>query len=233
MNYFAHGLRFLDRPWYLAGTATPDWLSVADRNVRVRERTVAPFLEADDSRLGEFAAGVMQHLSDDRWFHKSRGFYEVTAEMAGLFREQSGGDDRFRASFLGHIVTELLLDDVLREEHPGLLDSYYDVLSQVDPEMIQIAVNQMARGSTARLSLFVGLFVRERFLYDYADPERLLFRLNQVMRRVGLSQLPGATTNVLRRGRSIVQERRFDLLPPEHFDWPESSLETSPLRNLR
>ena len=31
MNYFAHALPFLDRPYFVAGTAVPDWLTVADR----------------------------------------------------------------------------------------------------------------------------------------------------------------------------------------------------------
>ena len=33
MNYFAHGVRFLEDPYFLAGTAVPDWLSVVDRRV--------------------------------------------------------------------------------------------------------------------------------------------------------------------------------------------------------
>lgn len=220
MNYFAHGLRYLDRPLFLAGTATPDWLSVADRGVRMRQRMVLPFLEDPDPQIVEFAAGVLQHLHDDHWFHKTRGFFEVSGEMAALFREHAGGDDRFRASFLGHIVTELLLDDVLREEYADRLDRYYDVLGGVDPQFIEEAVNRMARGQTRRLALFAGLFVRERFLYDYQHPGRLLFRLNQVMRRVGLSPLPESSTTVLTRGREIVAGRRSDLLPPEHFHWP-------------
>jgi hypothetical protein len=48
MNYFAHGIRFLDRPWFLAGTATPDWLSVADRKVRLREKFLVPNLDHPD-----------------------------------------------------------------------------------------------------------------------------------------------------------------------------------------
>ena len=37
MNYFAHALPFLDDdPYFVAGTGVPDWLSVADRDVRVR-----------------------------------------------------------------------------------------------------------------------------------------------------------------------------------------------------
>ena len=221
MNYFAHGLRFLDRPHFLAGTATPDWLSVSDRGVRMRERTVTPFLEHDDPNVAEFAAGVLQHLHDDRWFHKTRGFFEVTGKLADLFRQLAETDDRFRASFLGHIVTELLMDDVLRERYPDRLDHYYEVMQQVDAEFIDDAVNQMARGQTQRLKMFVGLFVRERFLYDYQDPQRLLYRLNQVMRRVQLSPLPESTVNVLIEGRRIVKDRCYDLLSPDQFDWPE------------
>jgi hypothetical protein len=220
MNYFAHGLRYLDRPWFLAGTATPDWLSVADRGVRLRERTVRPFLEDRDPQIAEFAAGVLQHLHDDRWFHKTRAFFEVTGDLAALFRKHAGGDDRFRASFLGHIVTELLLDDVLREEYARHLDRYYEVLAGVDPQFIEDAVNRMARGRTERLGMFAGLFVRERFLYDYEHPGRLLYRLNQVMRRVGLAPLPESTTSVLTEGRLIVKALHRDLLPPQHFDWP-------------
>lgn len=220
MNYFAHGLAYLDRPCFLAGTATPDLLSVADRTVRLRVRTVTPFLDDPDPQVSEFAAGVLQHLHDDRWFHKTRGFYEVTAEVADLFRAQQSSDDRFRASFLGHITTELLLDDVLREQYAGRLDRYYETLGRVEPAFIEACVNLMARGTTERLSLFVGVFLRERFLYDYQHPERLLFRLNQVMRRIGLSPLPDRAVDVLVAGRRVVQDRRHDLLPPDQFEWP-------------
>jgi hypothetical protein len=220
MNYFAHGLGHLDRPHFLAGTATPDWLSVADRGVRVRERTVRPFLVHEDPEVAEFAAGVLQHLHDDRWFHKTRAFFEVTGALTALLRDMTGCDDRFRASFLGHIITELLLDDVLREMYPERLDRYYEVLNQLDLDFIESAVNQMARGRTQRLGMFVGLFVQERFLYDYEHPERLLYRLNQVMRRVRLSQLPDSTIDVLETGREVVKKRCRDLLPHDAFDWP-------------
>ena len=224
MNYFAHGLRYLDRPHFLAGTATPDWLSVADRGVRMRERLVQPFLEHHEPpQRAEFAAGVLQHLHDDRWFHKTRAFFEVTGELTALMRSQADNGDRFRASFLGHIITELLLDDVLRELYPSHLDRYYEVMQQLNPQFIERAVNMMARGRTERLGRFIGLFVRERFLYDYEQPQRLLFRLNQVMRRVRLSSLPDSTVDVLEAGREIVNMRCQDLLPPEEFDWPSQN----------
>lgn len=217
MNYFAHGLRFLDRPYFVAGTAVPDWLSVVDRRVRMRSRRVEPVAAGDERIAAEVAAGVLQHLHDDQWFHSTRGFAEVTGQMTRLFREAIGPDDGFRPSFLGHIVTELLMDGVLIEQHPGRLDAYYAALAEVDPTLVQTAVNSMARDGTPLLAPFIGLFQREQILRDYAGEERLLFRLNQVMRRIKLKPLADDIRNVLREGRVIVRERLDDLLPPEHF----------------
>jgi hypothetical protein len=220
LNYFAHGLRFVDRPYFLVGTAVPDLLSVADRRTRLRSRYVEVFVSATGDPVGEFAAGVLQHLDDDRWFHKTRAFFEVSGELTRLFRAHVDADDRFRASFLGHIVTELLLDRVLCGMYPRELDRYYSVLAQIDSGLVQQAVNDMARTPTQRLATFVGLFQRERFLYDYADSHALLYRLNQVMRRVRLPALPANTVEVLEAGAAVVQARWRDLLPPAHFDLP-------------
>src|SRR5262245_35641363 len=33
MNYLAHGWRFVEEPYLLAGTAAPDWMSVIDRKI--------------------------------------------------------------------------------------------------------------------------------------------------------------------------------------------------------
>lgn len=224
MNYFAHGIRFLDRPYFLIGTAMPDLLSVCDRGVRLRARHVEPFVLQDDDPVSQFAAGVLQHLHDDRWFHKTRGFFEITGELTRLFREHVARDDRFRASFLGHIVTELLLDRVLHDDNPGALDAYYQALMHVDFTQVERAVNRMSRQPARRLAMFLGLFQRERFLYDYAHSERLLFRLNQVMQRVKLPPLPPETVVVLEKGEQIVRERWRELLPRKHFELANTAL---------
>jgi hypothetical protein len=122
-----------------------------------------------------------------------------------------------RPGFLGHIVTEMLLDAVLIAEHRDRLDAYYAVLENVDPENVQAVVNRCARGTTSRLAPLITLFLRERFLYDYLDESRLLHRLNQVLRRVKLQPLPAATVEVLVAGREIVADRRDALLPPGRF----------------
>lgn len=220
MNYFAHGVRFIDRPWFLAGTALPDWMSVADRQTRLRARRVEPFADHSGSPHAELAAGIMQHLHDDDWFHNTQAFHEVTAELTRLFRDLLPQDDGHRPSFLGHIVTELLLDVVLITRNPSTLAGYYTALESLDVQIIQSAVNQMVKNPTERLVIFFPLFCRERFLGDYLQADRLLYRLNQVLRRVKLSPLPAETIAVLDAAREIVEKNAAALLPdfaPEDF----------------
>ncbi|MGA2068192.1 MAG: hypothetical protein ABSG86_24685 [Thermoguttaceae bacterium] len=94
MNYLAHALPFLDRPYFVAGTAVPDWLAVADRPVRVRAKHAAPLEHADDPRLAAVAGGVLQHLRDDRRFHETRAFAETALELAAVVRRALGEEDR-------------------------------------------------------------------------------------------------------------------------------------------
>ena len=213
MNYFAHGMRYTDRPYFLAGTAIPDWLSVVDRKVRVRGQHVKPLADGSGEAAAELAAGVLQHLDDDQWFHNSAAFYETSGELTRLFRERLAGEDGYRSGFLGHIVTELLLDGVLVERNPLLLDAYYDALLSIDPAIIEQSVNRMARKSTSRLAALIPRFIDEQFLRDYSDPPRLAFRLNQVLRRIKLKQLPDDFTDVLSVAQVIVTERADQLMP--------------------
>ncbi len=217
MNYFAHSLRFLDRPYFVAGTNVPDWMSVADRQVRVRAKLIEPHLLNDGSPLSEVAAGTMQHLRDDDWFHGTRGFVETSADLAIKFRAVLGPDDSHRTTFLGHIVTELLIDAELITRHPGRIEQYYEVLSFIEPLLVQNAVNLMAKLSTERLAPLIPRFIEERFLPDYLDDTRLLRRLNQVMTRVKLPPLPTDVESVLRLARPVISERLSELLPQKHF----------------
>jgi hypothetical protein len=213
MNYFAHGLRFLDRPFFLAGTALPDWLSIVDRRVRLRARNVLPFADETGTPAAEIAAGVLQHFEDDAWFHKTATFAVATAELTVLLRSALPADDGYRPAFLGHILTEMLLDSILIERDPARLADYYAALAQLDAGLVEESANRMARHSTERLKLLIPRFIEERFLADYADSRRLLFRLNQIMRRVGLTPLPEGLENCLDDARDLVARHAAGLLP--------------------
>lgn len=212
MNYLAHGFRFLDSPLMVAGTAVPDWLSVADRRVRVRSRRIHEQLDSMNSDLRTIAEGMLQHLHDDDLFHRSVRFVMLEAELSSRFRKIM--PDRFdhRPGFLGHIVIELLLDDFIAQQMPEVLDDYYAALSQVSALQIQEAVNAVAARSTDRLAGFVQQFQASQFLYDYADDSRLLGRLNQVMKRVTLPSLEADCLPVLREARQMLTQHGEELL---------------------
>lgn len=190
MNYLAHGYRHVDRPWFLAGTAVPDWLSVVDRKLRIRSRHALPHADGSGSVTSEIAAGIVQHLVDDDWFHRTPAFARVSDLLTLRFRAALPHDDGFRPALLGHIVTEIVLDGVLTHRLPGVLDRYYTAMARVDPAEVETAVVRLAGRPAPGVAWFVQVFLQERFLADYVDPHRLWRRLNQVMQRVKLEPLP-------------------------------------------
>src|SRR5438045_4126379 len=137
MNYFAHGRRFIHDPYFLAGTAVPDWLSVIDRKVRARSKNAAKFADAADPRVAAVARGVMKHHPDDGWFHQTRAFAELSLHFTVAVRDLLPPDDGLRPSFVGHILVELLLDSRLAEDAPGQLDAYYRAMESVDPPVVE------------------------------------------------------------------------------------------------
>ena len=217
MNYLAHGYRFTQEPYFLAGTAAPDWLSVVDRKMRLRSKRAAELAADGDPQVALLARGVVQHHHDDQWFHETAVFHELNLLFAVQVRDALPADDGFRPSFLGHILVELLLDSVLVEEAPQRLDEYYRALAALDPGAIQTAINRLATRTSDRVATLVGRFCRERFLYDYLDDERLLVRLNHVMRRVGLPLLPPDLVKLFPAMREQVRQRRHELLPRERL----------------
>lgn len=217
MNYFTHAIRYLDRPNFAVGVCVPDWLSVVNRKARVRGKTIQGQIASLSPEETELALGIQKHLDDDRWFHGTEAFYRVTGLIARSFRENLPETDAWRCGFLGHIVMELLLDAILIEQDTSTLDAFYDVIGGVDPKFIQVTVSSLATRDVDDLERFVGLFVKERFIDDYLDDSRLLYRLNQVMKRVSLAPLPEEILSTLTYGRSLVREEVKSLLPEHHF----------------
>lgn len=215
MNYFCHGRSFLDRPYFVAGTAIPDWLNVTNRKVRVRKKLAEPLTTSPQAEFREIAAGVVQHHYDDDWFHRTRAFAELSMQFAVLLRDGLPDDNGLRPSFLGHILVELLLDDTLVQEEPTKLDEYYEVMKRIDASLVAdflAEATSRPRELFDRFAMFLPRFVDERFLYDYADNAKLLYRLNSVMSRVGLSEIPDALLELLPTMRSDVARRKDELL---------------------
>ena len=143
-----------------------------------------------DPATAAIARGIVQHHADDDSFHRSRPFVELSMKCAVAIRDRLPADDGLRPSFLGHILVEMLLDAHLHRTRPGSLDRYYQALQAVNPFVVSAAVGRITGKPTDRIAGLIPKFVEERFLYDYSDDHKLLRRLNQVMKRVGLDPLP-------------------------------------------
>jgi hypothetical protein len=213
MNYLAHGFPYVDDPYFLAGTAIPDWLGVVNRRMRVRSKQVAPFVNHGDPRVAALAGGILQHHADDRWFHQTRAFAELNLQLTVAVRDVLSQEEGFRPSFLGHILVEILLDATLIVDDPSRLDDYYAALEQIEAGYVAQVVNEeLATCESPLLAGFIAKFCSVRFLYDYVQDEKLLFRLNQVMGRVKLPPLPDALLEILPPARRDVRRRRDELL---------------------
>ncbi|MFH1920295.1 MAG: hypothetical protein ABIP48_10475 [Planctomycetota bacterium] len=214
MNYFAHAYPFLDDPYFAAGTGVPDWLTVADRPVRVRLKHAEPLVDDPDPPTASVARGIIQHIRDDARFHATRAFTELSLELSGLVRGLLVEESGFRPPFLGHLLVEVLLDASLIAEDPARLEAYYRTIESVDPRLVEDAVNRMAPRPTTRLALMISRFCEARILWDYLEDVKLLKRLDQVMRRAKLASLPELFLEVLPEARRRVDLRKAELLDP-------------------
>jgi hypothetical protein len=215
VNYFAHGRHYTHDPYFMAGTGVPDWLSVADRKVRVRLKAVERFEPDGDLQAAAVARGIRQHLIDDDWFHRTPAFAELSWQLTVTVRDVLDGDDGLRPRFLGHILVEILLDDALIAADPAGLNAYYTALESVDTSLVQATVNRLAGKPTDKLARLIDHFSRLRILSDYRDDGKLLARLNQIMRRVKLPELPDDFGKIFADSRRLVSTRVDDLLVGE------------------
>jgi hypothetical protein len=190
----------------------PDWLSVVDRRVRVRKKAAEAFDGDGDARTAEVARGIVQHLIDDDWFHRSRAFIELSTLLTVEVRHVLQDDDGLRPQLLGHILVEILLDAALIADAPAQLDAYYQALESIDPLLVQQTVNRISRHPTDKLAVLIEHFTQLRILSDYLDDEKLFRRLNQIMRRVKVDELPRTFLDVLPECRSLVTQRSVELL---------------------
>jgi hypothetical protein len=218
MNYLAHGFRHLADPWFVAGTALPDWLRVLDRRARVPVDTLAPHVGAADARLASLARGALRHLEDDRVFHSSAAFAAARREVADVLRGVLPEADGHRPSFVAHLVVEVQLDASLAAATPRLLDDYYAALATLAPDDVEAAVLVLAPCSPDGVARIVRRFVDERFLADYADPAATVRRLDRVVRGVGQPGLPADLASAMPAARACVEARRDELLTPAIHD---------------
>lgn len=214
MNFLSHALPYLDAPLLAVCTGIPDWLSVVDRKIRIRPRMATAHLDSSDTVVATVARGVMQHIEDDRWFHASEAFVQTNLQLAVELRDLLPDDAGFRPMFLGHVLIEVLLDAMWIEQDRNLAERYYDAVERCVAPEIERAINVISGKPSSKIAATIDRYADAAFLYDYGDDDRLHWRMNQVMNRVGLVPLPDQVCQWYASARSTVASRRRRLLTP-------------------
>jgi hypothetical protein len=170
MNFLAHtlpawGLHLDAQAWAAAGTSVPDWMRAIDRSVKLRPAHTSAHHNSDDAPVRWLCWGIERHHSDDHRFHLDDGFTVCADQITADIRAAS--IPSVRASVLGHIAAEMLMDAVLLERHPWLGERYYAALESLDGDQVQRAMEVIAGVPLPAVPAALAMFCRARFLLDY------------------------------------------------------------------
>jgi len=140
MHFLSH--YYVDRnnynPLFVSGALLPDIAPHFTRTYNSKIRNREWNLDEPEASVHR---GVLRHYELDAVFHSSLVFKE-SCSYASICLEQAGlNREKYRFWFLGHIVTEVLLDRQLILLEPDLVKEYYDVLSSVDINKLDAYLN--------------------------------------------------------------------------------------------
>lgn len=181
MNFLSHAIVLGDetRALTFVGAALPDlWPHMSARPL---PKLVLDRLRAEGEPDGlALARGIAHHMQADAAFHRHPSFLErvnVTAARIEPFLALPKW-----SALVAHVLVEMLLDRWLIERDAGLVDRYYghfEADTRVRAAELASAEDAMRSELAAMLERFQDL----RFLADYTDFERLVWRLSRALRR--------------------------------------------------
>ncbi|MEM9984193.1 MAG: hypothetical protein AAF804_03790 [Bacteroidota bacterium] len=191
MNFIAHYYidRQIEQDLFVAGVCTPDWVSIFNRKVRVKEGRL-PSLDGATHSLPEqaFHLGVRRHLEVDGLFHTSSFFKEETGILNRLFEQYLGPDQVPRSFFVAHVLFELVLDKVLIQADPSLLGDYYHHLDSCDLDRLVELTEWVTGASLPGYQAFIRRFITKKYLYQYTDWDHVVYVLRRILERVTITE---------------------------------------------
>lgn len=192
MNLLSHF--YLDRDlvnsYFTVGAATPDLLSIYNSNVRAKAVHLRKMDEETADKINPaFLDGLKRHFFADGVFHTSPLFQKETRRISELLVEFFPHTTVPRKFFIAHILLELMLDKVLIDLHPGLLDSYYGHFQSLQPFRVIRSSTELAVGANLpNYENYMTNFLRKKFLFHYAEYDHIAFVLRRILRRVRISE---------------------------------------------
>ncbi len=214
MNYLCHARDCLDRPFEVVGAILPDWLRILDRRARLRPWMVDGRAAVPGSPRAEIHGGLRRHFEDDRWFHATSAFGEVTGRIARGIRaiHPDRPERRVRASFYAHILLEMLLDSWLMEEHPEISRNFAAAIGTLDPQTVAAEAGRIAPHPVSGFEGMVERFTDPRLLEGYLDDAEVVRRLDRMGGYVSQPELPPGFIEITSQARVLVRRYGAALL---------------------
>lgn len=210
MNFVSH--YFLDRfhpeSSFAVGAATPDLLSIYNPSLRIKAHHISR-LDPDELKGADIALidGIQRHFDADAVFHSSDFFKAETAYISKALKERLSHTEVPRKYFIAHILLELILDKALIEDHPGLLEEYYNHYRNTVPFLeIRHTTELVAGKRLPNYEQFLQKFYQNRYLFQYREWDHIAFVLKKILIRVGIHE------------RSFLEEKAFILLMEDYQD---------------
>ena len=178
MNFIAHYHFYrTDDRYYNVGLVLPDLV----RNFcKIHLRPNHVF---QHPQLRALSMGSQMHLDSDKLFHNS-SFFRQCEDLCGYLL-----DDKARWPrkwFLNHLLSEILLDRIIIEKYPGIVESFYADLSKANPEHTELFLKMNGINNYQNFTPALQRFVNVAFIFEYLHNEKIVLALGRVYSRLGI-----------------------------------------------
>lgn len=178
MNFLAH--YFFDRTdniYHNTGLVLPD----LSRNFCKGHLQLKR--DFDDHHFNALKTGSLKHMEMDRIFHNSVFFKDAVHEISQLLDKEAQWPRKW---FLNHVLSEIMLDRAIMDEHPHICPAFYSDLSLTDPQVIE---SFLMHNGVENHHLFGERFLKfqeYQFIFNYQHNEKLIIALSRLYLRVGI-----------------------------------------------
>lgn len=183
MNFFAHYYygRQEGNYWHNAGLLFPDLLRIFTGKQRVNSRGLNKLVNYNT----ELVSGIRNHLHVDAVFHDWKWFLDMNHEIALKIR--SSDSDINRDWFVAHIFIELAIDHVLVTDNLPLVESLYSDLEMCDEIGWYQFFDEYTLKDKDKWIMGLSKFIEYRYIFTYQDTTKIIYALNRICQRTGLS----------------------------------------------
>jgi len=178
MNFIAHYHFYKsDDCYYNLGLVLPDLVkSFCKTHLKPSEPLVHP-------SLNNLNQGSIVHLNADKLFHNS--FYFTTCEKH-LSEIADTKAQWPRKWFLNHLLCEILLDRIIIDQYPNIVEQFYKDLKSVNTEQVALYLKKTGVNNPQNFNEGLDRFVSAQFIFDYINNEKIILALSRVYRRLGI-----------------------------------------------